>query len=57
MSDDTAKPLVDLSKLDIRDGTINYFIYQQNRTKQPMSCPDTPHNRQFVSYVQIHDQP
>ncbi len=46
----------DYSKLDIRDGVIHYALYQQDGSMQPMSCPDTLHNRQCVSWMQIHDR-
>ena len=46
----------DWSKLDIRDGVIYYFLYQQDGSKQPMTAPDTVHNRQCISWMQIHDR-
>lgn len=46
----------DHSKLRVKDGVIHYFIYQQDGSKQPMAAPDTFHNRQVVSWIQIHDQ-
>lgn len=49
--------LNDFSKLRISDGKISYFIYQQDGTKQWMVCRDTPNNRLFVSWLQIHDSP
>lgn len=49
--------MVDLSKLRIADGRIHYFLYQQNGTKQPMDCADTPSNRLCVAWIQIHDAP
>ena len=51
------EPLIRLEKLNIRDGVIHYFIYQQDGSKQPMTCRDSQHNRMFVSWVQIHDTP
>ena len=51
------KPLVDLEKLRIADGRIHYFLYQQDGSKQPMSCPDTRENRMYVAWMQIHDSP
>lgn len=45
----------DASRLDIRDGTIHFRVYQQNGYLQPMECADTPHNRRFVSWLQVHD--
>ena len=53
----TAKQLVDLSKLRLRDGLIHYFLYQQDGSKQPMTCRDTPSNRLAVAWMQIHDAP
>jgi hypothetical protein len=46
----------DWSKLDIRDGVIYYRIYQQDGSMRPMTAPDTMHNRQCVSWIQIHDR-
>jgi len=46
----------DWSKLDIRDGVIHYRIYQQDGSMQSMTAPDTMHNRQIVSWIQIHDR-
>jgi hypothetical protein len=46
----------DWSKLTIRDGVIHYRIYQQDGSMQPMTAPDTLHNRQIVSWIQIHDR-
>jgi hypothetical protein len=43
-------------KLNIVDGIIHYFIYAQDGTKIPMTCKDTNSNRNFVSWVQVHDQ-
>lgn len=48
--------MIDLTKLDIRDGRIHYFLYQQDGSKQPMTCADTLTNRMFVSWCQIHDR-
>lgn len=50
-------PLIDLSKLRIQDGRIHYFLYQQDGSKQPMSCRDTQANRMAVAWMQIHDSP
>ena len=47
---------VDPEKLDIRDGAIHYALYQQDGTMQPMTCPDTFHNRQCVAWIKIHDR-
>lgn len=51
------KPLVDINKLRLKNGRINYFLYQQDGTKQQMSCVDTPANRLNVAWMQIHDSP
>lgn len=50
-------PLIDLSKLRLVDGMIHYFLYQQDGSKQPMTCRDTQSNRLFVAWAQIHDSP
>jgi hypothetical protein len=50
-------PLVDLSKLRIEGGRIHYFLYQQDGTKQPMTCRDTRANRMCIAWMQIHDSP
>lgn len=47
----------DHGRLRVRDGRIHYFLYQQDGSKQPMSCPDTPSNRHLISWFQIHDSP
>lgn len=44
-------------KVRLSDGWIEYFLYQQDGTKQPMSCRDTRSNRIFVSWMQIYDAP
>jgi len=49
--------LNDFSKLRIEGGRIHYFLYQQDGTKQPMSCPDTTTNRLAVSWFQKFDSP
>jgi hypothetical protein len=50
--------ITDFSKIRIGDdGRIHYFLYQQDGSKQPMSCPDTIHNRLFVSWCQKFDSP
>lgn len=46
----------DWSKLRIVDDVIHYSIYQQDGTMQPMTAPNTLHNRQIISYIQIHDR-
>lgn len=43
-------------RLDIRDGAIHYWLYQQDGSKQPMNCADTPDNRRFVEWTKIHDR-
>lgn len=48
--------LIDRARLDIRDGVIHYRLYQQDGSMQAMTCPDTPSNRLFVSWVQGHDR-
>lgn len=47
--------LVDLAKLDIRNGVIHYKIRQQDDSFVEMTLPDTLHWRRFVAWVQIHD--
>jgi hypothetical protein len=47
----------DASKVRLDNGQIEYFLYRQDRSKQLMSCRDTPSNRIFVSWMQIHDSP
>lgn len=51
----TALALTDFSKLRIVDGAIHYRIQQQDGSMQPMTCRDTPSNRLFVSWLQVHD--
>lgn len=46
----------DWSKLKIVDGVIHYGVYQQDGTMQPMVSPNTMHNRQVVSWIQMHDR-
>ena len=46
----------DWSKLRIEAGVIHYYVLQQDGTKQPMTAPDTLHNRQVVSWIQMHDR-
>lgn len=48
--------VTDHSKLDIRDGAIHCFIYQQDGSKQAMKFIDNRFNRDFISWLQIHDQ-
>lgn len=49
------RDLVDLSKLDIRDGVIHYKIRQQDGSFVPMTVKDSLSMRLFVSWVQICD--
>lgn len=56
MSRTVSNTLVDVSKLDIRDGVIHYRIRQQDgETFVPMTVADTQSMRAFVAWVQIHD--
>ena len=48
--------LVDESKLKIRSGWIFYQVYAQDGSFIPMEICDTPYNRRFVAWVQIHDR-
>ncbi len=50
-------PLIDPSKLRIDGDRIHYFLYQQDGSKQPMSCQNTRDNQLLVSWMQIHDSP
>ena len=47
----------DDTKVRRTNGRIHYFLYQQNGSKQAMHCADTPSNRIFISWMQIHDAP
>jgi hypothetical protein len=47
----------DWSKLRISNGVINFFLYQQDGTKQWMAIRDTVGNRHLVSWMQVHDSP
>lgn len=51
--------LNDFSKLRLDPATqaIDYFLYRQDGTRQPMRCRDTPSNRLVISWIQIHDAP
>ena len=49
--------LINPDKLRLREGRIDYFLYQQDGSKQQMSCRDTPANRFCVAWFQIHDSP
>lgn len=48
--------ITDWSRLKIVDGTIHYRLYGQDGSIQPMTCADNIENRNFVSWVQIHDR-
>jgi hypothetical protein len=48
--------VTDFSKLNIKDGVINYKLYLQDGTFMPMTIKDSYKNRLFVSWVQIHDR-
>jgi hypothetical protein len=43
--------------MTIKDDRIHYFIYAQDSTKVWMDCADTPWNRKFVAWVELHDTP
>jgi hypothetical protein len=45
----------DITKLRIRNNIIYYKIRQQDDTFIEMTVADTPSNRMFVQWVQIHD--
>ena len=52
------RPLIDPAKLRfLPDGHLSYFLYQQDGSKQQMSCADTQSNRFYVAWFQIHDSP
>lgn len=46
----------DHTKVKAHDGVIDFILLQQDGTKQSMTCKDTPANRMYVSYIQIHDR-
>lgn len=52
---DESRDFVIPTKLDIRGGAIHYKIRQQDDTFVDMTIRDTPSNRRFVTWVQIHD--
>lgn len=52
-----SRDLADFSKLSIREGRIFHFVYQQDGSRQEMSCTDTLSSRLFISWLQIHDSP
>lgn len=41
--------------MKIQNGTIDYKLYRQDGTFQPMTCSDTTDNRMFVEWVQRFD--
>jgi hypothetical protein len=47
--------LVDLTRLDIRNGVIHYRLHAQDGSMIPMTVRDTFCMRRFVAWVQIHD--
>jgi len=53
---DVTGTIRDHSKLKIVEGVIHYRLYQQDGSMQDMTCRDTPDNRMFVSWVQMHDR-
>lgn len=48
--------ITDWSKIRIVGGVIYYRLYGQDGSVQPMTCADTVENRNFVSWVQMHDR-
>ena len=48
--------LVSKARLDTRGDRLHYRLYQQDGSMQAMDCPDTPSNRQCVSWFQAHDR-
>lgn len=48
--------LNDPSKLRLRAGGIDYRLYQQDGSMIEMRCEDTPSNRLFVAWMQMHDR-
>jgi len=48
--------LVSKARLDTRGDWLHYRLYQQDGSMQAMDCPDTPSNRQCVSWFQAHDR-
>ena len=47
--------MIDLSKLDIRNGVIHYKVRQQDGSFVAVTVKDTYDMRLFVSWLQIHD--
>jgi hypothetical protein len=47
--------VLDHSRVAVQDGVIHYKIRQQDGSFQPMTAPNTLHNRQIVSWIQAHD--
>lgn len=52
----TGNPLIDRARINTADGVINYRLYQQDGSMQPMTCKDTLSNRLIVSWIQAHDR-
>jgi hypothetical protein len=48
--------LTDFSRLRIEEGQIHFRLYRQDGTMQPMTVEDSPMNRLYVSWMQIHDR-
>lgn len=48
--------LIKDARLNIKDGRIHYFLYQQDGMEQKMDCEDTLSNRLCVSWMQAHDR-
>lgn len=48
--------ITDWSKLRIENGVIHYRLYQQDGSERAMTCADNVENRNFVSWVQMHDR-
>ena len=47
----------DFSKVRAHDGVIDFSLYQQDGSLQPMRCKDSFGNRMFFSWVQKYDSP
>lgn len=48
--------LQDFSKLKIEKGVIHLQVYGQDGKLAPLPLKDTPMNRLYASWVQIHDR-
>jgi hypothetical protein len=48
--------ITDWSRLKIIDDVIHYRLYGQDGSIRSMTCADNVENRNFVSWVQIHDR-